>query len=355
MTPAAGARDLAQHGIRVTPLAPGIFATPFSKELPQDVQTSLARLDSPFPSVSVASEFASLAAHFATNGHLNGRSHPPRWCPAHGPALTRTSAFSTAKPLPETFMRTITTQDPRRCGGAGRHQPRAGGRHHRRQPAADRPGLPARHPHVGQRHQDVAHQHRRPEPSRSSCMTTRPDLTKGVQNANRFVVEDKADLVIGSAATPVAVAGRPARWLEAQTMQIMVSYGLLPPARTPGASASPRPTASWPTHGRAHEGPGASRPSASPATPTPTARLAQDLTAELEKNGGGIQRSSPPSASPALTPPSPPRRAQARGRQPRCHPRRGFPAPAQPCRTRRDGGAATKARSTRRMPPPRAT
>ena len=31
------------------------------------------------------------------------------------------------------------------------------------------------------------------------------DPTKGVQNARRFVTEDKVDLIIGSAATPVAI------------------------------------------------------------------------------------------------------------------------------------------------------
>ena len=31
------------------------------------------------------------------------------------------------------------------------------------------------------------------------------DPTKGVQNARRFVTEDKVDIIIGSAATPVAI------------------------------------------------------------------------------------------------------------------------------------------------------
>lgn len=36
------ARDLAQHGIRVCTVAPGLFATPLMKELPEPVQQSLA-------------------------------------------------------------------------------------------------------------------------------------------------------------------------------------------------------------------------------------------------------------------------------------------------------------------------
>ena len=35
-------RDLAQHGIRVCTIAPGIFATPLLKTLPEPVQASLA-------------------------------------------------------------------------------------------------------------------------------------------------------------------------------------------------------------------------------------------------------------------------------------------------------------------------
>ncbi|NBX20713.1 MAG: SDR family NAD(P)-dependent oxidoreductase, partial [Betaproteobacteria bacterium] len=42
------ARDLAQHGIRVCTVAPGLFATPLMKELPEAVQQSLAA-SIPFP------------------------------------------------------------------------------------------------------------------------------------------------------------------------------------------------------------------------------------------------------------------------------------------------------------------
>jgi NAD(P)-dependent dehydrogenase (short-subunit alcohol dehydrogenase family) len=66
------ARDLAQHGIRVCTVAPGLFATPLMKELPEAVQQSLAA-SIPFPPrLGKPEEFAELAAHIVTNGHLNG-------------------------------------------------------------------------------------------------------------------------------------------------------------------------------------------------------------------------------------------------------------------------------------------
>jgi NAD(P)-dependent dehydrogenase (short-subunit alcohol dehydrogenase family) len=66
------ARDLAQHGIRVCSVAPGLFATPLMQQLPADVQQSLAA-SIPFPKrLGAPAEFASLAAHIVTNGHLNG-------------------------------------------------------------------------------------------------------------------------------------------------------------------------------------------------------------------------------------------------------------------------------------------
>ena len=66
------ARDLAQHGIRVCTIAPGLFATPLMKQLPEAVQESLAA-SIPFPKrLGQPAEFASLAAHIVTNGHLNG-------------------------------------------------------------------------------------------------------------------------------------------------------------------------------------------------------------------------------------------------------------------------------------------
>jgi NAD(P)-dependent dehydrogenase (short-subunit alcohol dehydrogenase family) len=66
------ARDLALHGIRVCTVAPGLFATPLMQELPQTVQESLAA-SIPFPKrLGKPQEFAELACHIVTNGHLNG-------------------------------------------------------------------------------------------------------------------------------------------------------------------------------------------------------------------------------------------------------------------------------------------
>jgi NAD(P)-dependent dehydrogenase (short-subunit alcohol dehydrogenase family) len=66
------ARDLAQHGIRVCTVAPGLFATPLMKQLPEAVQQSLAA-SIPFPPrLGKPEEFAQLAAHIVTNNHLNG-------------------------------------------------------------------------------------------------------------------------------------------------------------------------------------------------------------------------------------------------------------------------------------------
>lgn len=66
------ARDLAQHGIRVCTIAPGLFNTPLMRTLPEPVQASLAA-SIPFPSrLGKPEEFAELACHIVTNGHLNG-------------------------------------------------------------------------------------------------------------------------------------------------------------------------------------------------------------------------------------------------------------------------------------------
>ena len=66
------ARDLAQHGIRVCTVAPGLFETPLMKQLPEAVQQSLAA-SIPFPPrLGRPEEFAQLAAHIVNNGHLNG-------------------------------------------------------------------------------------------------------------------------------------------------------------------------------------------------------------------------------------------------------------------------------------------
>jgi NAD(P)-dependent dehydrogenase (short-subunit alcohol dehydrogenase family) len=66
------ARDLAQWGIRVVTVAPGLFRTPLMETLPEPVQQSLAA-SIPFPKrLGHPEEFAALAAHIVSNGHLNG-------------------------------------------------------------------------------------------------------------------------------------------------------------------------------------------------------------------------------------------------------------------------------------------
>jgi NAD(P)-dependent dehydrogenase (short-subunit alcohol dehydrogenase family) len=68
------ARDLAQHGIRVCTIAPGLFATPLMGTLPEPIQQSLAA-SIPFPPrLGKPEEFAELACHIVTNGHLNGET-----------------------------------------------------------------------------------------------------------------------------------------------------------------------------------------------------------------------------------------------------------------------------------------
>jgi NAD(P)-dependent dehydrogenase (short-subunit alcohol dehydrogenase family) len=66
------ARELAQFGIRVLTIAPGLFLTPLLGGLPQEAQDSLAAAI-PFPHrLGHAEEFASLALHMIDNPYLNG-------------------------------------------------------------------------------------------------------------------------------------------------------------------------------------------------------------------------------------------------------------------------------------------
>jgi NAD(P)-dependent dehydrogenase (short-subunit alcohol dehydrogenase family) len=68
------ARDMAQWGIRICTIAPGLFLTPLMRELPAEVQAGLAS-SIPFPKrLGKPEEFASLAAHIVTNTHLNGET-----------------------------------------------------------------------------------------------------------------------------------------------------------------------------------------------------------------------------------------------------------------------------------------
>ena len=68
------ARDLAELGIRVCTIAPGIFETPLLGTLPEPVRISLGK-QVPFPSrLGRPSEYAALAAHILENGMLNGET-----------------------------------------------------------------------------------------------------------------------------------------------------------------------------------------------------------------------------------------------------------------------------------------
>jgi NAD(P)-dependent dehydrogenase (short-subunit alcohol dehydrogenase family) len=66
------ARELAQFGVRVLAIAPGIFATPMLQALPDEVQQSLAA-SVPFPKLLGRPEqFADLVLHCIRNVYLNG-------------------------------------------------------------------------------------------------------------------------------------------------------------------------------------------------------------------------------------------------------------------------------------------
>ena len=66
------ARDLADKGVRVCAIAPGLFLTPMLEGLPEDVQASLGA-QVPFPSrLGNPAEFAEMALHITQNPMLNG-------------------------------------------------------------------------------------------------------------------------------------------------------------------------------------------------------------------------------------------------------------------------------------------
>ena len=68
------ARDLAQSGIRVVTIAPGLFDTPLLAALPEDARTALGR-SVPFPPrLGRPDEYAALALHIAENRMLNGET-----------------------------------------------------------------------------------------------------------------------------------------------------------------------------------------------------------------------------------------------------------------------------------------
>ncbi len=68
------ARDLAELGIRVMTIAPGIFETPLLGTLPDSVRASLAK-QVPFPQrLGQPGEYAALAVHIIENQMLNGET-----------------------------------------------------------------------------------------------------------------------------------------------------------------------------------------------------------------------------------------------------------------------------------------
>ena len=68
------ARELAQFGVRVNSIAPGLFLTPMLLGLPQEAQDSLGRAV-PFPArLGDPAEYAALAAFIVENPYLNGET-----------------------------------------------------------------------------------------------------------------------------------------------------------------------------------------------------------------------------------------------------------------------------------------
>ena len=68
------ARDLAELGIRVVTIAPGIFDTPLLGTLPEPIRQSLAK-QVPFPArLGRADEYAALAVHIIENVMLNAET-----------------------------------------------------------------------------------------------------------------------------------------------------------------------------------------------------------------------------------------------------------------------------------------
>ena len=68
------ARDLAQSGIRVVTIAPGLFDTPLLAALPEEARTALGRSVPYPPRLGLPEEYAQLAAHVVENRMLNGET-----------------------------------------------------------------------------------------------------------------------------------------------------------------------------------------------------------------------------------------------------------------------------------------
>jgi NAD(P)-dependent dehydrogenase (short-subunit alcohol dehydrogenase family) len=69
------ARELAQFGVRVNAIAPGIFLTPMLQGLPDEVQKNLAA-SVPFPkTLGDPAQYAALALHIIENRYINGETN----------------------------------------------------------------------------------------------------------------------------------------------------------------------------------------------------------------------------------------------------------------------------------------
>jgi NAD(P)-dependent dehydrogenase (short-subunit alcohol dehydrogenase family) len=81
------ARDLAQWGIRVCTIAPGLFKTPLLAQLPEPIQQSLAA-SIPFPKrLGAPGRICRAGGAHRHQRAPERRGHPPRRCPAHGAPL----------------------------------------------------------------------------------------------------------------------------------------------------------------------------------------------------------------------------------------------------------------------------
>jgi branched-chain amino acid transport system substrate-binding protein len=68
------------------------------------------------------------------------------------------------------------------------------------------------------------------------------DPTKGVQNTRKLITEDKADVIVGSVTTPVAIAMADV-CVESKTPQLMLSPANLPPGKDAWSFRMPQSTA----------------------------------------------------------------------------------------------------------------
>jgi NAD(P)-dependent dehydrogenase (short-subunit alcohol dehydrogenase family) len=67
------ARELANYGIRVNSIAPGLFGTPMVQSLDEKVQQSLINMCEAPKRMGEMNEFAHTCAFLIENGYMNGR------------------------------------------------------------------------------------------------------------------------------------------------------------------------------------------------------------------------------------------------------------------------------------------